>query len=365
VKKVVLVVPATLAFTLLLAGLSPGFARAACFLAFVHGSGESLHDGPQGPQGSDAINRYWSSDGSVANSLIQGMANTSACFIWRVGYDGNQQWWSDRAAGKVAASLHDFIDAFDIPDGALTVIGHSMGGLVVRYLVNNGSPGAPYYNEYQWMNERMDYDLVRRKTGRILALQAPLTGTQSADALFGRADHAVTNAGADVIKSLGWRGITNATGVMTRPYMEAAGSPGGEMGDEGREVTLYTVSGYALEDGSATGMDDDDKLEKAWVLLCYKRGALNSWGAACRWDVWNFESTAGDGLVEQASSHGKWLRGNPTGTGGILGARRTWLDVLHNHNHGRYERLAAEIRDRISGQTQTGRMGSYMGSHLP
>jgi pimeloyl-ACP methyl ester carboxylesterase len=365
VKKAVgLVVSSVLGSLLvfLLLGVSAGAAQASCFVAFVHGSGEDHHDEPAG---AEAINRYWSSDGSSASSMLDGLARTSGCFVWRIGYDGNQQWWSDRAAGKVAASLHDFIDAFAIPDGGLTLIGHSMGGLVVRYVVNSGSPAAPYYNEYTWMNDRMDYDLVRRKTGRVIALQSPLTGAQSADALFGKADHRLTNAGADVIKILGWRGITNATGVMSRPYMEAAGSPGGEMGDEGREVPLYTVGSYALEDGSGIGMDDDDKLDAAWGLLCYKRAAVNSWGAGCRWDVWNFQSTAGDGLVERSSAHGLWMRGNPTGTGGILGARRAWLDVLHNHNQGRYDALSAEIRNLISAETRVARLGSYMGDHLP
>jgi pimeloyl-ACP methyl ester carboxylesterase len=337
-------------------------AAASCYVAFVHGSGEDMHDEPEG---SARIDRYWSSDGGTGNSFVHGMARTSGCVIWRLGYDGNQQWWSDRAAGKVAKSLHDFIDAYGIGDGELTLVGHSMGGVVIRYVVNSGMPGAPYYNEYTWLDERIDYDLVRRKTGRIIAVQAPHTGAQSADALFGRADHAVTNTGADVIKILGWRDITNATGVMTRPYMEAAGAPGGEMGDEGREVPLYTVGSYALEDGSSLGMDDDDKLDTAWVLLCYKRGAMNSWGAACRWDVWNFETVAGDGLVERATSHGWWMRGNPTGTGGILGARQAFLDVLHNHNQGRYDALAANLRDLIRGDSRTAHLGSYLGDHLP
>src|SRR3712207_8950907 len=49
------------------------------------------------------------------------------CRVWRVGYDGKQQWGHDRAAGRVAASLHDFIEQHDIPDGKLALVGHSMG----------------------------------------------------------------------------------------------------------------------------------------------------------------------------------------------------------------------------------------------
>ena len=69
-----------------------------------------------------------------------------------MGYDGNQQWWHDRAAGKVAASLNDFIKQHTIPDGKLILVGHSMGGVLARYVVNNGVPQAPFYNEYAWQN---------------------------------------------------------------------------------------------------------------------------------------------------------------------------------------------------------------------
>jgi hypothetical protein len=350
-------------------GVAAGEAAAAsspCYVAFVHGSGDDFHDlssGPPAVESPTAIDQYWMANGHADTSFVS--AAGAGCAIWRVGYDGNQQWWSDRAAGKVASSLHDFIDQFAIPDGALTIIGHSMGGVVVRYLINSGTPGAPYYNEYVGWDPRMDYDLVRRKTGRIITVQSPHTGTQSTDALFGRADHAVTNAGADIIKVMGWRGITNATGVMTRPYMEAAGAPGGELGDEGRAVPLYTVAGFDSGDASGTGMDDDDKLDLAWVLLCYKRGASNSWGAACRWDVWNFEPVSGDGLVERASAHGQWLRGSANGSPSIFGARQPWLDIVQNHNQGRYNLLSGLITNLVDRTSVVDRPGSYIAAHAP
>ena len=347
-----------------LALVAPAQASPPCYLAFVHGSGDDLHDVPQGEVSAE-IDRYWQPDGRGDASFITGAEQSAGCVVWRIGYDGNQQWWSDRAAGKVAASLHDFIDQYGIADGALTIVGHSMGGVVARYVVNSGSPSAPYYNEYIGWDPRMDYDLVRRKTGRIITVQSPHVGTQSADALFGRADHRVTNAGASLIKIMGWREITNATGVMTRPYMEAAGARGGEMGDEGREVPLYTVAGYDSGDASGAGMDDDGKLDLAWVLLCYKRGASNSWGAACRWDVWNFETVGGDGLVERVSAHGLWLRGSANGAPGIFGARQPWLDVVQNHNQGRYNLLAGNIWNFPEQSATIDRLGSYIGSHLP
>jgi hypothetical protein len=68
-----------------------------------------------------AQDAYWSSDGTPYNSFIYYAArqwSPSGCVVWRTGYDGNQQWWSYRAAGRVAASLHDFIDLYGIPTGS-------------------------------------------------------------------------------------------------------------------------------------------------------------------------------------------------------------------------------------------------------
>jgi hypothetical protein len=335
-----------------------------CFVAFIHGSGDDLHD--EGPD-SARVESYWTPDGTPQSSFThqagrQWDTSGGACAIWRVGYDGNQAWWSDRAAGRVARSLRDFIDQYAIPDGRLVLIGHSMGGLVARYVVNNGTPGAPYFNEYKALDERMDYELVRRKTAYLITVQAPHAGSQGADALYGSADHTFTNTSAGVIKLLGWRALTQATAVMTRPYLEAAGAPGGEMGDEGRAVPMYTIAGVSTDGGAGTGMEADGKLDLAWTFLCYKSAARNSWGAGCRWDFWNFAATAGDGLVERASAHGLWLRKSANGLPGVGGARAAWLDLTHNHNQGRFDALAAPITDLRAGWKTQAYPGSYVGS---
>jgi hypothetical protein len=355
----------------------PGEARAAggrCYMAFIHGSGDNFFDeNPRASARESPLSRYWSSDGSNFNSFAYYAARVWAgeqgCLVWRVGYDGNQQWWSDRAAGKVAASLHDFIDQNNIPDGKLILIAHSMGGVVARYVLGNGAPQAPYYNEYAWQNARMDYDLVRRKTAYLITLQAPHTGTQAADSLYGDADHGLSNGGGNIAKLFNIKDPTPATSTMTRAYMEAAGALGGEMADEGRLVNIYTVSGGSTEDESGTNTDTDDDLSLAWVMLCYKRGAANSWGAACQWDVWNFETIPGDGLVERRSGHGQWLRpggsGGPNGAPLISGALQPWLDITHNHNHGRWDDLIAPIVDYVALKMGQHYLGQYVGANRP
>lgn len=147
--------------------------------------------------------------------------------------------------------------------------------------------------------------------------------------------------------------------------MEAAGAPGGEMGDDGRVTTIYSVAGVETGELSGMGTAADGDLDLAWILLCYKKGARNSWGALCRWDPWNFNTVAGDGLVETASAHGRWLRGSPNGRAQVSGAWQTWLDVHHNHNQGRFDTLSAGIVDHRRSTRSNYWLGSYVGSFRP
>jgi hypothetical protein len=351
-------------------GSAPARAQTAgtdrCYIAFIHGSGDNFHD--EDP-GSARLESYWAAGGQAFNSFVyyagRQWAGEAACKVWRVGYDGNQQWWSDRAAGRVAASLHDFIDQNDIPDGKLVLVGHSMGGVLARYLIGNGTPQAPYYNEYVGQNPRMDYDLVRRKTAYIITVQSPHTGSQASDALYGNADHSLANGAGGVVRLFNMRERTPATDTMTRSYMEAAGAPGGELADGGRETMIYTIAGTDSGEASGLGTDLDGDLDLAWILLCYKKGARNSWGSACQWDFWNFTTTAGDGLVERSSAHAWWMRAKIGGQGMPAGRWRQWLDVIHNHNQGRYDAMAGNITDKLRGGSQRAYLGSYVGSYRP
>ncbi len=354
-------------------GTAPPPARAAqpCYMAFVHGSGSNYHD--DDPQASPGMDGYWSPGGGDALSFIYQAARRFApdgCQVWRVGYDGDQTWWHQRAAGRISASLNDFITKYNIPDGRLILVAHSMGGVVARYVINNGTPQSPYYNEYTWVDPRMDYDLVRRKTAYLITLQAPHTGSQAADSLYGDADHALANGAGNIARAFNIKDPTPATSVMTRAYMEAAGAPGGELSDEGRLTNIYTVAGGSTEDDSGNDSETDGDLSLAWVMLCYKRGAANSWGAACQWDVWNFETVPGDGLVEQRSGHGQWLRPNgngkgPNGAPVISGALQPWLDITHNHNHGRWDDLIAPIVDHVALKAGQHYLGQYVGGNRP
>jgi pimeloyl-ACP methyl ester carboxylesterase len=309
-----------------------------CYVALLHGSGPDLHDQDGS---SPAMEHYWNPSGDPARSLAAQARSPKSlegrCVVGRIGYDGSAQWWHVRAAGRVARSLHDFIDAHRIADGGLILIGHSMGGLVARYIVDNGAGEAPYYNEYGGVDARMDYDLIRRKTAVIITVDTPHTGTEAADALQGASDHVLANGGVALLLALGMVRDSPANSSLTRAYLEAAGAPAGEMADGGRVVPIYTVAGISPRPRVDTlPTRADRRLDLAWSMLCRQRGAINLWGVACRWDFWNDPFVPGDGIVTRSSAHGLWTRGRPGGRPSIGGAHGQWLDLPENHSQGRY-----------------------------
>ena len=245
-----------------------------------------------------------------------------------------------------------------------------MGGVVARYVMNNGTPQSPYYNEYTWVDPRMDYDLVRRKTAYLITLQAPHTGSQAADSLYGDADHALANGAGNIARVFNIKDPTPATSAMTRAYMEAAGALGGEMADEGRLINIYTVSGGSTEDESGTNSDTDDDLSLAWVMLCYKRGAANSWGASLPVGRLELRDRARrrPGRAAQRPrpvAAPQRQRQGPNGGPVISGALQPWLDITHNHNHGRWDDLIAPIVDYVALKMGQHYLGQYVGGNRP
>lgn len=298
------------------------------------------------------MERYWNPARRPELSFAAQAGSPGAiahhCHLLRIGYDGSQPWWHIRAAGRVASVLHDFLSRAAIADGELIIIGHSMGGLVARYIVNNGEPDAPYHNEYVERDPRMDYGLVRRKTRAVITVAAPHVGSEAADALYGGADHAFANVSAAVLLGLGAMRESAANASLTRTYLEAAGRPGGEMADDGRTIPILTVAGtgdWESDDraASANATRADRRLGWAWSLLCHRRGAVNLWGLLCGQSGREPQERAGDGVVELASAHGRWTRSVGQGGGTIAGPLRSWRDVRENHSQSRTTAQSYEL----------------------
>jgi len=343
--------------------LLPNEAHAySCYIAYIHGSGSRLQDAPfhegfnaipaDPADGGDRIEAEWTPDRSPADTTYNSFTFRSSkaelgndgCAVFRVGYDGIQGWWQDGAAALTAAQLNDFITEYDIPDGNLIIIAHSMGGLVGRWILNQGVPNAPYYN-YSG-----DYARIVQKTKYMITLSTPHGGTQLADAVYGEADHYFSDAAADIARWFAGQDQTDARWSMRRAYMQDAATSW--LGDEGRISMIYTVAGYSVEDDAGEGLDDDGKLQIAWGSVCYRSSWVNGDGTLC--DVTN---TLGDGLVELTSSEGVLPYG-----GTMQGAYQNWLEMRDNHNQIRYDMHYAPVYDLIANTTQDNYPGTYIAS---
>ncbi len=353
-----------------------------CYVAYVHGSGTDLqyaldYEGfndwipTNEGEGGGWIEREWTPDRSPADTLHNSFTYYSsrqydparACAVFRVGYNGLDYWWDQGAAGLVSAQLNEFIRRYSIPDGMLTIITHSMGGLVGRWIINNGAANAPFFNY------NGDYATIARKTKALITVEAPHSGTQVADAIYNEADHYVSDLEGDVSLLFG-QDRSNARYSMRRQYMHDAAT---WMGDGGRPITMYTIGGESVDDDAGEFMDDDRRLQIAWEAVCYERGIFNAGGALCgipAISLITFTPTAGDGLVELFSSKGilsgslggGW-RGFTNTPTFIQGARREWLQIHFNHNQGRYDKHFNNVIDKISGTSGDAYIGSYIGEH--
>jgi len=108
-------------------------------VAFVHGTGHQT----------DAYNDYWKPE--FVQKVIQGLDNPNLYTV--INCDFDQFMWNSDAAGCLAASLYDFINAHGITD--LVVITHSNGGNVMRWILSNPTWDSRYpviIDRVRWVN---------------------------------------------------------------------------------------------------------------------------------------------------------------------------------------------------------------------
>lgn len=131
-----------------------GTATANQGVAFIHGTGHQT----------DAYNDYWTGD--FVNSVRQGLTNSSNYTV--INCDFDQYMWTESAAGCLANQLNSFINSKNITE--LTLLTHSNGGNVVRWILSN-----PTYDSR--------YPSIVSKTNKVIALAPSSLGTPLADAV--------------------------------------------------------------------------------------------------------------------------------------------------------------------------------------
>jgi hypothetical protein len=127
---------------------------AAQGIAFIHGTGNQT----------DAFNDYWTAD--FVNSVRQGLPNSNKYTV--INCDFNQFMWDAQAAGCLSTQLTAFINDKNISQ--LTLLTHSNGGNVVRWIMSN-----PTYDSL--------YPPIINKVTKVIALAPSSLGTPLADAV--------------------------------------------------------------------------------------------------------------------------------------------------------------------------------------
>jgi len=135
-------------------------------IAFIHGTGHQT----------DAYNDYWS--GPFINSVTQGLANSGNYTV--INCDFEQYMWNEGAAGCLATQLNSFITTKNISQ--LTLITHSNGGNVIRWIFSNPT----------WDSR---YPAIINRVDKVIALAPSSLGTPLADAV---------TQGSSFEQALGW-----------------------------------------------------------------------------------------------------------------------------------------------------------------
>lgn len=123
-------------------------------IAFIHGTGHQT----------DAYNDYWTGD--FVNSVRQGLPDNSKYTV--INCDFDQYMWNSQASGCLAEQLTTFINDKNITQ--LTLLTHSNGGNVVRWIMSNPT----------WDSR---YPAIINKVTKVIAIAPSSLGTPLADAV--------------------------------------------------------------------------------------------------------------------------------------------------------------------------------------
>lgn len=132
-----------------------GTAAANQGVAFVHGTGQQTN----------AYADYWQAP--FVDNVRAGLPNPANFVVINCNFE--KYWWDAAAAGCLATQLTNFINARGITQ--LTLITHSNGGNVVRWILSNPTWDARYPN-------------IINRVRKVIALAPSSTGTPLANAVM-------------------------------------------------------------------------------------------------------------------------------------------------------------------------------------
>jgi triacylglycerol esterase/lipase EstA (alpha/beta hydrolase family) len=246
----------------------------AVTLVFVHGKG----DGKKSV--SDVYNNYWTND------MIKASTRNFAAKNLVVTYDGRDFYWN--TAADIANQINTFLNSN--PTERLVFVGHSYGGLNIRFILCNSTPGSPYYN-YKGAN----FARIAGATSHAITLGSPHRGSEVADLGSTLSNSIFTSWIVSLVDN-----NSNSAKVLTTSHLASANTTW--LRDSLRTKAVYTVAGTNT------------------LNHIYHTTDL---GLAAIPVVVSFR-TATDGLVATWSAHGIGAPGYD------------WFSTTANHDHNRH-----------------------------
>lgn len=248
--------------------LAPFCVAANSGVAFVHGTGRQTN----------ATADYWGAD--FIHSVRQGLPNPANYTV--INCDFEQYMWDNRAAGCLAGQLTQFINSRGITQ--LTVITHSNGGNVMRWIMSNPTYDSRYpgiISKIRWVNA-----LAPSSRGTPLA-DAVIAGNvfeSSLGWLLGYKSDAVR------MQQVSWMAHYNANNLYGTPGRPAL--PKGFWSVIGQDVDVAVWDGSSYCGGYHLNLGL--QVTKAWLNSC-SDGFLNCSSQSGAGQVWFYDTqrTAG------------------------------------------------------------------------
>jgi hypothetical protein len=227
-----------------------------CFI-FVHGKQTDTNTFTNWT----AARNYWKNG---TRDFIQTATKNFASSYYVVGYNGTNPYWGAQAAGEVA---NEIVNATNggadgggnrcartfAQGGTFWVIGHSMAGPIMDYILGNNDAGDPNFNA------NGPYDQVAQRISLVITLGGAHRGSQGADAVCGN-NNLFCNFIAIFIQSCDtatyW--LRSADDVQVRTYANAPAR------------NIYLTSGYEAIFGASVCLsgEDDGIVQHASSFAC-------------------------------------------------------------------------------------------------
>jgi hypothetical protein len=243
---------------LILTLAAAGTASAQPCLIFVHGKQTNTNTFTNWA----SARSYWQeNDGS--DDFIRTATREFAASWYVVGYNGTRAYWDPQAAGEVASEIVNATNGGAdgggnrcartyAEGGTFWVIGHSMGGSVIDFILGNADPDDPNYD----LNG--PYGVAAQRLTLAITIGGTHRGSQLADNVCGGGNVLCQIAGLvqDCDNSTYW--IRSADDVQVRTYSSAPAR------------NVYLTGGYAAIFGPSLCLagEDDGLVQHASAYAC-------------------------------------------------------------------------------------------------